>query len=167
MDDNTELLIEQRLSVFSDEPDLNDWFEVMCGAAMAVLGLFHLVEPGELVDPDLMRWFAASVIAAGAVWAGHGLKDMAVKEMRRSTAMMELTSDAPTNTVDHGLIRDVLLNPDAYKDFLTKAYEEAWSDGIITEEELKDLKKFQTALGISDEDAEKLSARARKSNSEE
>ena len=66
MDDNTELLIEQRLSVFSDEPDLNDWFEVMCGAAMAVLGLFHLVEPGELVDPDMMRWFAASVIAAGA-----------------------------------------------------------------------------------------------------
>ena len=71
MDDNTELLIEQRLSVFSDEPDLNDWFEVMCGAAMAVLGLFHLVEPGELVDPDMMRWFAASVIAAGAVWAGR------------------------------------------------------------------------------------------------
>ena len=121
MDDNTELLIEQRLSVFSDEPDLNDWFEVMCGAAMAVLGLFHLVEPGELVDPDMMRWFAASVIAAGAVWAGHGLKDMAVKEMRRSSAMMELTSDAPTNTVDHGLIRDVLLNPDAYKVYLTKS----------------------------------------------
>ena len=69
MDDQTELLIEQRLSVFSDEPDLNDWFEVMCGAAMAVLGLFHLVTPGELVDPDLMRWFAASVVAAGAVWA--------------------------------------------------------------------------------------------------
>ena len=63
MDDQTELLIEQRLSVFSDEPDLNDWFEVMCGCAMAVLGLFHLVTPGELVDPDLMRWFAAAVIA--------------------------------------------------------------------------------------------------------
>jgi len=167
MDDNTELLIEQRLSVFSDEPDLNDWFEVMCGAAMAVLGLFHLVEPGELVDPDMMRWFAASVIAAGAVWTGHGLKDMAVKEMRRSTAMMELTSDAPANTVDHGLIRDVLLNPDAYKDFLTNAYEEAWSDGIITEDELEDLKKFQAALGISDEDAKAMSAKAKKSNSEE
>ena len=61
MDDQTELLIEQRLSVFSDEPDLNDWFEVMCGAPMAVLGLFHLVTPGELVDPDLMRWFAAVI----------------------------------------------------------------------------------------------------------
>ena len=102
MDDQTELLIEQRLSVFSDEPDLNDWFEVMCGAAMAVLGLFHLVTPGELVDPDLMRWFAASVVAAGAVWAGHGLKDMAVKEMRRSAAMMELSASSSSgSSIDH------------------------------------------------------------------
>ena len=159
MDEQTELLIEQRLSVFSDEPDLNDWFEVMCGAAMAVLGLFHLITPGELVDPDLMRWFAAAVVAAGAVWAGHGLKDMAVKEMRRSAAMMELSgsSSSSSGSIDHGLIRDVLLNPDAYKEFLVKAYEEAWDDGIITEDELADLKRFQSALGISDEDAENIS----------
>jgi hypothetical protein len=65
------------------------------------------------------------------------------------------------------LIRDVLLNPDAYKDFLIKAYEEAWADGIITEDELEDLKKFQAALGISDEDAKSISAKAKKSNSEE
>ena len=168
MDDQSELLVEQRLSVFSDEPDLNDWFEVMCGAAMAVLGLFHLVTPGELVDPDLMRWFAAAVIAAGAVWAGHGLKDMAVKEMRRSAAMMELTASAASQgSVDHGLIRDVLLNPDAYKEFLTKAYEEAWEDGIITEDELIDLKRFQSALGISDEDAEGISEKAKKTSSED
>ena len=87
--------------------------------------------------------------------------------MRRSSAMMELTSDAPANTVDHGLIRDVLLNPDAYKEFLNKAYEDAWADGIITEDELEDLKKFQAALGISDEDAKAMSAQAKKSNSEE
>ena len=168
MDDETELLIEQRLSVFSDEPDLNDWFEFMCGSAMAVLGLFHLITPGELVDPDLMRWFAAAVIAAGAVWAGHGLKDMAVKEMRRSSAMMELSASSTSNgSVDHGLIRDVLLNPDAYKEFLTTAYEEAWEDGIITEDELADLKRFQSALGISDEDAENISKKAKKSTSEE
>ena len=61
----------------------------------------------------------------------------------------------------------MLLNPDAYKDFLIKAYEEAWSDGIITEDELEDLKKFQAALGISDEDAKSISAKAKKSNSEE
>lgn len=168
MDEQAELLIEQRLSVFSDEPDLNDWFEVMCGAAMAVLGLFHLITPGELVDPDLMRWFAAAVVAAGAVWAGHGLKDMAVKEMRRSAAMMELSaSSTASGSIDHGLIRDVLLNPNEYKEFLLKAYEEAWEDGIITEDELSDLKRFQSALGISDEDAENISKKAKKENSEE
>ena len=78
-------MIEERLSVF-DMNDLNDWVEVMCGAAMAVLGIF-LVEPGELVGQNIMRWFAAAVVAAGAVWAGHGLKDMAVKEVRRSIAI--------------------------------------------------------------------------------
>ena len=115
-----------------------------------------------------MRWFAASVVAAGAVWAGHGLKDMAVKEMRRSAAMMELSASSSSGTsIDHGLIRDVLLNPDAYKEFLTKAYEEAWDDGIITEEELAELKQFQSALGISDEEAEDISKKAKKASSEE
>ena len=38
-----EAMVEERLSVFDDEPDLNDWVEVMCGAAMAVLGIFHLI----------------------------------------------------------------------------------------------------------------------------
>ena len=74
MTDDVETMVEERLAVFDDEPDLNDWVEVMCGAAMAVLGIFHLIQPGELVDPDVMRWFAAAVVAAGAVWAGHGLK---------------------------------------------------------------------------------------------
>ena len=49
MSDDREAMVEERLSVFDDEPDLNDWVEVMCGAAMAVLGIFHLVEPGNLV----------------------------------------------------------------------------------------------------------------------
>ena len=56
MSDERDAMVEERLSVFDDEPDLNDWVEVMCGAAMAVLGIFHLVEPGNLVDPDIMRW---------------------------------------------------------------------------------------------------------------
>ena len=105
-------LVDERLSVFDDEPDLNDWVEVMCGAAMAVLGIFHLVEPGDLVDQNIMRWFAAAVVAAGAVWAGHGLKDMAVKEVRRSIAILDM-SDRGDSGPNHGLIRDVLLNPDA------------------------------------------------------
>ncbi|MAH29203.1 MAG: hypothetical protein CL959_00770 [Euryarchaeota archaeon] len=93
---------------------------------------------------------------------------MAVKEMRRSAAMMELSASSSSgSSIDHGLIRDVLLNPDAYKEFLTKAYQEAWDDGIITEEELAELKQFQSALGISDEEAENISKKAKKASSEE
>jgi len=154
MGDDVESMVDERLSVFQDEPDMNDWVEVMCGAAMAVLGIFHLVEPWEFVNPDVMRWFAAAVIAAGAVWAGHGLKDMAVKEMRRSIAILEMSQidDGP----NHGLIRDVLVNPEAYRSFLLESYEAAWEDGIITEEELAELKSFQEALGITDEEAAKM-----------
>tara|TARA_B100000767_G_scaffold79791_1_gene76503 strand:+ start:25389 stop:26015 length:627 start_codon:yes stop_codon:yes gene_type:complete len=159
MSDDMDSIIEERLSVFDDEPDLNDWVEVMCGAAMAVLGIFHLIEPGDLVDQSIMRWFAAAVVAAGAVWAGHGLKDMAVKEVRRSIAILDM-SDSIDSSPNHGLIRDVLLNPEAYKDFLLEAYETAWSDGVITEEELQDLKSFQAALGISDEDAARMNVEA-------
>ena len=159
MSDDMDAMVEERLAVFDDEPDLNDWVEVMCGAAMAVLGIFHLVEPGNLVDPDVMRWFAAAVVAAGAVWAGHGLKDMAVKEVRRSIAVLE-TADADAGGIDTGLIRDVLLNQDAYKDFLVQAYESAWEDGVISKEELAELKSFQEALGISDEEAAGMSVKA-------
>mgnify|MGYP001191075224 FL=1 len=158
MTDDVETMVEERLAVFDDEPDLNDWVEVMCGAAMAVLGIFHLIQPGELVDPDVMRWFAAAVVAAGAVWAGHGLKDMAVKEVRRSIAILDMSEndDGP----DHGLIRDVLLNPQAYSDFLLESYAAAWEDGIITEEELEELRSFQEMLGITDEDAADMNLKA-------
>ena len=158
MSDDRDAMVEERLSVFDDEPDLNDWVEVMCGAAMVVLGVFHLVEPGTLVDPDIMRWFAAAVVAAGAVWAGHGLKDMGVKEVRRSIALLDMVNN--DTGVDTGLIRDVLLNQDAYKEFLVQAYESAWGDGVITKEELQELKSFQQALGISDEEAADLNVKA-------
>lgn len=158
MSDDVESLVEERLSVFDDEPDLNDWVEVMCGAAMVVLGVFHLVEPGDLVDANVMRWFSAAVVAAGAVWAGHGLKDMAVKEVRRSIALLDMAEGG--TGVDTGLIRDVLMHQEAYRDFLVHAYESAWKDGVITEEELRELKSFQTALGISDEDAADMNVKA-------
>jgi hypothetical protein len=158
MSDDVESMVEERLSVFDDEPDLNDWVEVMCGAAMVVLGIFHLVEPGELVDANIMRWFSAAVVAAGAVWAGHGLKDMAVKEVRRSIALLDMADGA--SGVDTGLIRDVLLNQEAYRDFLVHAYESAWQDGVITQEELVELKSFQDALGISDSEAADINVKA-------
>ena len=58
------------------------------------------------------------------------------------------------------LIRDVLLNPSAYRDFLLDAYDSAWEDGVITEEELNELKSFQSALGISDEEAARMNVEA-------
>ncbi|MDA7463849.1 hypothetical protein N8996_03575 [Candidatus Poseidonia alphae] len=158
MSDDMETMVEERLSIFDDEPDLNDWVEVMCGAAMAVLGIFHLVQPGDLVNADVMRWFAAAVTAAGAVWAGHGLKDMAVKEVRRSIALLEMANS--DTGVDTGLIRDVLLNQEAYREFLVHAYDSAWEDGVISEAEMKELKSFQEALGITDEEAAEMSVKA-------
>ncbi|MDA0716438.1 MAG: hypothetical protein O3A74_07775 [archaeon] len=158
MSDDMEELVDQRLAVFDDEPDLNDWVEIMCGAAMAVLGIFHLVSPGDLVDENIMRWFASSVVAAGAIWAGHGLKDMAVKEVRRSIALMDIANQ--NDEVNHGLIRDVLLNPEAYTEFLMNAYDSAWEDGVITDSEYEELRSFQKALGITDEDAAKMNVQA-------
>ena len=105
-----------------------------------------------------MRWFAATVTAAGLVWVGHGLKDMTVKELRRSVAMLELTTSAAP---DHGLIRDVLLNPEAYKEFLLDAYQQAWEDGVITEKEMEELRSFQSVLGVSDEEMERISEEAK------
>ncbi len=151
-------VVEQRLSVFDDEPDLNDWFEVICGSLMSVIGIFQLISPGGLVDPDVMRWFAASVAVVGLVWAAHGLKDMAIKEVRKSIVILEMGSKQ--GNVDFGLIRDVILNPEAYTDFLVKEYESAFEDGVITDEELEELKTIQQALGISDTDAANIAVKA-------
>ena len=151
-------LVDERLSVFDDEPDLNDWFEVIAGSLMAVIGIFQLISPGDLVDPDVMRWFAAAVTVSGIIWAGHGLKDMAIKEVRKSIVLLEMVSKQ--GSIDYGLIRDVILNPEAYTEFLVKEYENAFADGVITDKELEELKAIQTALGISDEDAAKLAVKS-------
>ena len=151
-------LVDERLSVFDDEADLNDWFEVIAGSLMAVIGIFQLISPGNLVDPDVMRWFAAAVTVSGIIWAGHGLKDMAIKEVRKSIVLLEMGSKQ--GSIDYGLIRDVILNPEAYTDFLVKEYENAFADGVITDKELEELKAIQTALGISDEDAAKMAVKS-------
>ena len=151
-------LIDERLSVFDDEADLNDWFEVIAGSLMAVIGIFQLISPGNLVDPDVMRWFAAAVTVSGIIWAGHGLKDMAIKEVRKSIVLLEMGSKQ--GSIDYGLIRDVILNPEAYTDFLVKEYENAFEDGVITDKELEELKAIQTALGISDEDAAEMAVKS-------
>ena len=43
---------------------------------------------------------------------------------------------------------------------MVHAYESAWEDGVITEGELKELKSFQEALGITDEEAADLNVKA-------
>ena len=144
--------------MFEEEPDLNDWFEVICGSLMAVIGIFQLISPGNLVDPDVMRWFAAAVVVSGIVWAAHGLKDMAIKEVRKSIVLLEMSSNQ--GSVDFGLIRDVIINPEKYTQFLLKEYENAYSDGVITDEELQELKTIQDALGISDEEASSMAVRS-------
>jgi len=58
------------------------------------------------------------------------------------------------------LIRDVLMNQDAYKEFLIHAYEAAWEDGVISEEEMTELKSFQEALGVTDEEAAAMNVKA-------
>ena len=63
-------------------------------------------------------------------------------------------------SVDFGLIRDVILNPEKYTQFLLKEYENAYSDGVITDEELQELKTIQDALGISDEEASSMAVRS-------
>ena len=155
---SNDALVDERLSVFDDEADLNDWFEVIAGSLMAMIGIFQLISPGNLVDPDVMRWFAAAVTVSGIIWAAHGLKDMAIKEVRKSIVLLEMGSKQ--GSIDYGLIRDVILNPDAYTEFLVKEYENAFADGVITDKELEELKAIQTALGISDEDAAKMAVKS-------
>ena len=94
----------------------------------------------------------------GVIWAGHGLKDMAIKEVRKSIVLLEMGSKQ--GSIDYGLIRDVILNPEVYTEFLVKEYENAFADGVITDKELQELKAIQTALGISDEDAAKMAVKS-------
>lgn len=157
MDSDTREIIEARLSVFDEEPDLNDWVEVFSGALMAMIGIYFLLNPGTN-STEFMQWFSSAVFAIGAVWAGHGLKDMAVKEMRRSVAVLEATGRQ--DSVDYGLIRDVLMHPGQYKKFLLEAYERAFEDGVISDQELEELTAIQTALGMSDEEAALVATRA-------
>lgn len=150
--------VDDRLSVFDGEPDINDWVEIFSGAFLAMLGMYFLVYPGDVVRPEIMQWFSAAMISVGAIWAGHGLKDMAVKEIRHSIVMLD--SSSADSGIDLGLIRDVLINPKEYHTFLLQAYEEAYEDGIITDEEMKELSALQEALGLSDDEAALIAARA-------
>jgi hypothetical protein len=139
-----------------EEKDVNDWLELFWGSLLIVIGLNQLMHPGVLFAPVTMQWLASGVIALGLAWMGHGLKDMAVKEMR---APLE-PGLGSKRIIDYGLIRDVLLHPDQYGKFLLEAYERAYEDGILTDEELDELTKLSNALEIPPRQSARIATRA-------
>ncbi|MBS72049.1 MAG: hypothetical protein CMO20_03725 [Thermoplasmata archaeon] len=140
-----------------DEKDVNDWLELFWGSLLVVIGLNQLMHPGVLFSPITMQWLASGIIALGLAWMGHGLKDMAVKEM-----LAGRMSPAPSSKriIDYGLIRDVLLHPDQYSKFLLEAYERAYEDGVLTQEEHEELTTLSVALDIPPRQAARIATRA-------
>lgn len=137
-----------------DEPDVNDWVEIFWGCFLVAIGLHRLFHPGDLLSESAMRWIAGGVVGLGIAWIGHGLKDMMVKETRRSTAAL---LDGETNpSVDYSLIRDVLLHPSEYRSFLQFAYEQAFSDGVLTEDEASELSEIAKVLDLTNPEVSRI-----------
>ena len=88
---------------------------------------------------------------------GHGLKDMAVKEIRSS---LHLAGAPGRRKVDYGLIRDVLLHPEQYGKFLLDAYHAAYADGVLTDLELDELSRLSQLLDIPPREAARIATRA-------
>ncbi len=156
--EGTEEELASRLSLFDDEPDINDWFEVALGAAMVTMGLHQLFNPGGLFEVGVMQWLGAAVVALGLILLGHGIKDMLLKEIRSS--IIRLDMDEGGNSIDYGLIRDVLLHPDKYQQLLYDAYEMAFADGILTQEEKDELSALARVLQVPERSAARMATRA-------
>ena len=156
--EGTEEELASRLSLFDDEPDINDWFEVALGAAMVTMGLHQLFNPGGLFEVGVMQWLGAAVVALGMILLGHGIKDMLLKEIRSS--IIRLDMDEGGNSIDYGLIRDVLLHPDKYQQLLYDAYEMAFADGILTQEEKDELSALARVLQVPERSAARMATRA-------
>tara|TARA_A100001037_G_scaffold292165_1_gene307105 strand:- start:1654 stop:2334 length:681 start_codon:yes stop_codon:yes gene_type:complete len=150
--------LASRLSLFDDEPDINDWFEVALGAAMITMGLHQLFNPGGLFETGVMQWLGAAVVALGFILLGHGIKDMLLKEVRSS--IIRLDMDDAGSSIDYGLIRDVLLHPDKYQQLLYDAYEMAYADGILTEDERNELSALARVLQVPERSAARMATRA-------
>ena len=150
--------LASRLALFDDEPDINDWFEVALGAAMITMGRHQLFNPGGLFETGVMQWLGAAVVAMGFILLGHGIKDMLLKEVR--TSIVRLDMDVGGDTIDYGLIRDVRLHPDKYQQLLYDAYELAYADGILTEEEMTELSALARVLQVPERSAARMATRA-------
>ena len=156
--ESTEDVVEERLALFGEDPDINDWFEAVLGVALITMGLHQLFNPGGLFTAAVMQWLAATVVGLGIMILGHGLKDMGVKQMRRSMVRLEVAGTG--RTIDHGLIRDVLLHPNQYQNLLYEAYLAAYEDGILTEEEMQELSALQRVLQVPERTAARMATRA-------
>ncbi len=155
--EGTEEELASRLSLFDDEPDINDWFEVALGAAMITMGLHQLFNPGGLFETGVMQWLGAAVVSLGFILLGHGIKDMLLKEVRSSIIRLDMDDGS---SIDYGLIRDVLLHPDKYQQLLYDAYEMAYADGILTEEEKNELSALARVLQVPERSAARMATRA-------
>ena len=156
--DSTQNELSSRLALFDDEPDINDWFEVAIGAAMITMGLHQLFNPGGLFETGVMQWLGAAVVAMGLILLGHGIKDMLLKEVRSSIVRLDM--DGNSESIDYGLIRDVLLHPDKYQQLLYDAYEMAYADGILTDEEMSELSALARVLQVPERSAARMATRA-------
>ena len=156
--DSAQNELASRLALFDDEPDINDWFEVAIGAAMITMGLHQLFNPGGLFETGVMQWLGAAVVAMGLILLGHGIKDMLLKEVRSSIVRLDM--DGSEDAIDYGLIRDVLLHPDKYQQLLYDAYEMAYADGILTDEEMSELSALARVLQVPERSAARMATRA-------
>ena len=156
--DSAQNELASRLALFDDEPDINDWFEVAIGAAMITMGLHQLFNPGGLFETGVMLWLGAAVVAMGLILLGHGIKDMLLKEVRSSIVRLDM--DGNGDAIDYGLIRDVLLHPDKYQQLLYDAYEIAYADGILTDEEMSELSALARVLQVPERSAARMATRA-------
>ena len=104
-----------------------------------------------------MQWLGAAVVALGFILLGHGIKDMLLKEVRSSIIRLDMDDGS---SIDYGLIRDVLLHPDKYQQLLYDAYEMAYADGILTEEERNELSALARVLQVPERSAARMATRA-------
>ena len=150
--------LASRLALFDDEPDINDWFEVALGAAMVTMGLHQLFNPGGLFETGVMQWLGAAVVSMGLILLGHGIKDMLLKEVRASIVRLDM--DGGADSIDYGLIRDVLLYPDQFQQLLFDAYKSAYEDGVVTKEEMAELTALARVLQVPERSAARMATRA-------
>ena len=105
-----------------------------------------------------MQWLGAAVVSMGFILLGHGIKDMLLKEVRDSIVRLDM--DGGGDTIDYGLIRDVLLRPDKYQQLLYDAYQLAYEDGILTDDEMPELSALARVLQIPERSAARMATRA-------